>query len=143
VKSTQVKGTDNTSIENETVNVDSLDELNNRFQYVIESVGYQNKNIEVEYAEAMARKLVQEQNTRNAMYQKKFMKLFGRGSEGQFKKETTKIKPRTEDAQWHISFYSDRDKKWIEIVMRELGCRNFELYSSIDDCLAPFKKKYT
>jgi hypothetical protein len=39
--------------------------------------------------------------------------------------------------------YRERDKKWMEIVMREFGCRNFELYSSIDDCLAPFKKKYT
>jgi hypothetical protein len=77
----------------------------------------------------------------NAMYQREFLKMFGKVSKEELKKEAAKIEPRTEDAKWHISYYSDRDKLWIETVMRELGCKNFELYNSIDECLLPFKKK--
>lgn len=45
------------------------------------------------------------------------------------------------DAKWHISYYSDRDQERIELVMKKLGCRNYKLYSSINDCLEPFRKK--
>lgn len=39
-----------------------------------------------------------------------------------------------------ISYFGDMDKKWKEIVMKELGCSNYELYPSIDDCISKWKK---
>jgi hypothetical protein len=141
IRSTRVAGAGSDSKEYGKRDMDSLDELHNRLQYVIESAGYHNMDVDDEYTEAMIRKLMQEQETRNAMYQREFLKMFGKVSKEEFKKEAAKIEPRTEDAKWHISYYSDRDKLWIETVMRELGCKNFELYNSIDECLLPFKKK--
>lgn len=141
IRSSQVAGTDSDSKEYEKMDIDSLDELNNRLQYVIKSAGHNNMDVDDEYTEAMTRKLIQEQEAGNAIYQREFLKTFGKVKKEELKKEAAKIEPRTEDAKWHISYYSDRDKLWIENVMRELGCRNFELYSSIDECLLPFKKK--
>lgn len=140
VRSTQIAEADHTFQENEIIDMDSLDELHNRLQYVIESVGHRNKDVEDKYADSMVRKLEQEQAARNAMYQKEFVKLLGKEAEKEFAEEAAKGKMRTEDAKWHISYYSDRDKVWIETVMRELGCKNYELHSGIDDCLKAFRK---
>lgn len=46
---------------------------------------------------------------------------------------------RPEDAKWHISYYSEADKKRIENVMRRTGCKEFQLYPSIDECIAEFR----
>ena len=47
--------------------------------------------------------------------------------------------PRSEDAMWHITCHSDKDKLWAEAVMKELGCTKYRLYATIDECLEPFK----
>ena len=47
---------------------------------------------------------------------------------------------RNKDAVWHISYFSDQDKKRIEEVMKKAGGRNYTLYHGIDDCLAEFRK---
>lgn len=47
--------------------------------------------------------------------------------------------PRSDNAKWHISYYSDEDKEQIKKVMKRTGCNNFELYKSIDECIAEFK----
>ena len=47
--------------------------------------------------------------------------------------------PRKENARWHISYYSDEDKKRIERVMQRTGCDNFELHQGIDECIMEFK----
>ena len=47
-------------------------------------------------------------------------------------------KQRREDAKWHISYYSDNDKKRIESVMNATGCSKYELYPSIDECIRRF-----
>ena len=47
---------------------------------------------------------------------------------------------RTQDAKWYISCYSDRDKLWAETVMKEMGCKEYEIFSTIEDCLKPFQK---
>lgn len=49
--------------------------------------------------------------------------------------------PRSESAKWHISYYSDEDKKRIEKVMQRAGCDNFELHQGIDECIMEFKVK--
>jgi len=45
----------------------------------------------------------------------------------------------TSDARWHISYYSEEDRAQIESVMKKLGCTNYELYQSIDECIEPFR----
>lgn len=137
IRSTQMGGTAEEVEEAEEREKEPLDDLHNRLQFVIQSVGYGNDDVDDEYVDAAERKLQQEQAARNEMFEKAFMKMIGKKLK---KGAATEIKPRTEDAKWHISYYSDRDKTWIETVMKELGCRNFELYSSIDECLVPFKK---
>ncbi len=47
--------------------------------------------------------------------------------------------PRSNNAKWHISYYSDDDKLQIEKVMQKAGCDNFELHKGIDECIADFK----
>lgn len=136
VRSTQIPQTNNDMKEDAIIDEDPLEELFNRMQYVVEATGYDKENVEDEYAEAMARKFVQEQDARNAIYQKEFMKMLRGVSKKNLEEDAVKIKQRTEDATWHISYYSDRDKVWIETVMRELGCNNYKLYNSIDTLLA-------
>lgn len=46
---------------------------------------------------------------------------------------------RISDAKWHISYFSENDKKQIENVMQRAGCRNYELHQGIDECIAAFK----
>lgn len=38
-------------------------------------------------------------------------------------------------AKWHISYYSDKDKKRIEAVMKNYGCGCYTLYPQIDQCM--------
>lgn len=47
--------------------------------------------------------------------------------------------PRTNNAKWHISYHSDKDKKQIENVMQKAGCDNYMLYQGIYDCIKEYK----
>lgn len=46
-------------------------------------------------------------------------------------------KPATSSAgaKWHISYFSEKDKKRIEEVMKNYGCGSYTLYSQIDQCI--------
>lgn len=47
--------------------------------------------------------------------------------------------PRANNAKWHISYYSDIDRKQIENVMQRTGCENYVLFQGIDECIKEFK----
>lgn len=47
---------------------------------------------------------------------------------------------RSTDAHWHITYHSSTDKDRIENVMRKIGCNNYTLYSTIDECIKCFKR---
>lgn len=49
--------------------------------------------------------------------------------------------PRAGDARWHISCFTDDDKKHIKEVMRKIGCNNYSLYNSIEECISDFALK--
>lgn len=68
-----------------------------------------------------------------------FFDLFGKVSEKDLNKVSKKVVTRIDDASWHISYYSDKDRQWSEALMKELGCKKVNLYPSIDECLVPFK----
>lgn len=118
----------------EDTEVEAIDDLHNRMQYVINTIGYGEQASEEE-DEAIERRYRQEQEARNASFQKEFFKMIG-------KKKTERIeaKPREIDAKWHISYYGDKDKTWKEIVMKEFKCTNYELVGSIDECIEKFGK---
>ena len=50
-------------------------------------------------------------------------------------------RPRNGNAKWHISYFSDEDKKRIENVMQRTGCDNYELHHGIDECIMAFESK--
>lgn len=116
--------------------IEAMDELQNRMQYVINTVGY-GENASDEETEAIERKYRQEQDARNALFQKEFFKLIGKKKK---KDEYVEVKPREVDAKWHISYFGDKDKSWKEIVMKEFKCTNYELVGSIDGCIEKFRK---
>jgi len=122
--------------EKEEIESEPLDDLHNRMQYVINTVGYGGEALQEE-KEAVERRFKQEQDVRNAFYEKEFFKLIGKKSKHA---ESTEVKLREEDAKWHITYYGDKDKAWKEIVMREFKCTNYELVGSIDECIKGFKK---
>lgn len=124
--------------------IDSLEEFHNRLQYIINRVGYHvdESNIPQEYKEAIQRKYETEQYERSNMMQKWFLKRVTRGtSKRKLATEIERIdKPvRTEDAKWHISFYTEKDRAWKEKVMSEMCYKNYKLYPSIEECIESFK----
>ena len=42
-------------------------------------------------------------------------------------------------AKWHITCHTDESRKRVNEVMKRLGYDNYEIYSSIDDCIECFK----
>lgn len=45
---------------------------------------------------------------------------------------------RKRNATWHISYYSDSDRKRVRKVMKELRIKNYSLHATINDCIADF-----
>lgn len=127
--------------ENSKVDSQSINELHNRLQYAISHIGYNlaGQNIQSEQKESVVRKYSQEQSSRNQEFQRMFIKLLGKVNDKDVDQSETKTVHRKNDAAWHISFYSDKDRQWAETLMKELGCERVTLYSTIDECLAPFK----
>lgn len=47
----------------------------------------------------------------------------------------------SETVKWHISCYREEDKKQAEQTMKLIQNNNYSLYSSIDECIMPFRCK--
>ncbi len=47
-------------------------------------------------------------------------------------------RPCLTDARWHISYDTEEDKERIVETMERIGCENYELYGSIEECLERF-----
>lgn len=137
VNATSVHRTESAQNESEFSEIaDPVDELHNRLQYVINHVGYKNDgDITKEQEDAMLRKLESEQDAVNAEVQRSLRKIIRKRIDEK-EVEQPRIVNSTENAEWHISYYSERDRLWIEALMKELGCTNFKLYPSIEQCLA-------
>lgn len=46
--------------------------------------------------------------------------------------------PRKKNAVWHISCHTDEDRQRIQKAMKELRIKNYNLYATINDCIADF-----
>ena len=123
-------------------NLDPLGELYNRLQYAINHTSpcADHDQINEAQEESVARRFEKEQSARNQEFERIFMKFFGKPSKKSTLQAEESRSPRTEDAIWHISYYSEKDKRWAETLMDALGCKNVQLYSSIDECLKSFKE---
>lgn len=139
VRSTQIPKSSQNFVQETKMQMDPMEDLYNRIQYVVESVGYQNGDVKEQYWDAMWRKLAQEQEERNVMFRQDFMRMLHKKSVGGIGEECPELKTRTEDAKWHISYHSDKDKEWIDGLMRRLGCTNYELYHDIEGCIEEYK----
>lgn len=64
-----------------------------------------------------------------------FFGSFGSLLRGIVGKKQAEMPMRTEDAEWHISCFSDGDVSWAETVMSGLGCKNYTIHRTIDECL--------
>lgn len=53
-------------------------------------------------------------------------------------KKTVKVKVTP---TWHISYYSEADKKRIEGVMKRIHYNNYRLFPTIDECITIFREK--
>ena len=113
---------------------DNLDEMHNRINYSINRYGYRNHDVSDEQRNAVQRQLNLEQESRNNYFEQQFKKMFHLKNTQKANHISQKSTRKT-DAEWHISYYNDRDRIWIEKAMEELGSTNYKLYNSIEKCL--------
>lgn len=122
--------------------LDPLEEMQLRLEYAIQKGGYgaEEEEIESAFRDAVERQFTREMEERNQILENDFLKMMKKALKGN--KDAPRITPtaRTQDAKWYISCYSDRDKLWAETVMKEMGCKEYEIFSTIEDCLKPFQK---
>lgn len=121
---------------------DSLEALHLRMQYAIQHGGYgvRDEKIDIVQKQAVERQYKREQDERSRILEHDFHKLIQKAlnSDNQDQTVSSVSMPRTEDAMWHITCYSDKDRLWAEAVMKELGCTKYKLYNTIDECLEQF-----
>ncbi len=122
---------------------DPLEELHLRIQYAVQRFGYGTDEEEIDPAqrEAMFRQLAQEQEQDAARLRSEFRKVFKWGKEGIVSGAPTQgAAPRTKEAMWHISCFSDRDRQWAQAIMEAFEYKNVQFYPTIDSCLEPFRQ---
>lgn len=98
-------------------------------------------------AAAVRRRFLSEQEERNKKIQREYLRMLNKRMHlGYLSPQEAFLEPDDNfhrdmpGAEWHISYYSDKDYKRIEAVMKEYGCNNYTLYSSIDECISVFEK---
>lgn len=57
-----------------------------------------------------------------------------------FLEHDPKIPYDNSGTEWHISYYSEEDRKRIDTVMQSYGCENYTLHPDIAQCIETFKK---
>lgn len=95
---------------------------------------------------AVRRRYWREQEERNKKIQKEYLRMLNKRmhlgyltpAEAFLEADEETVK-NLNGAEWHISYFSDEDKKKIETVMSGFGCRNYTLHSSIEECIKGFK----
>ena len=126
--------------------LDSIDALHLMISYVILTYGSDGPHPEfdAEAAQAFAQWVYQSQkDTMWKSIQKQYRrKLFSRRKYPHRLRNLDEVLSVPHDAspaKWHITYHSENDKQRIENAMRTIGVSQYNLYSTIDDCLVPFK----
>lgn len=122
--------------------LDPMEEFHARISYAVDRYGYQHgeKQVDLRQEQIVMRRLELEQNTQREWMEKQFSRAMGMGRHWHRLKGDMfpAQEPRTEDAMWHLSYYGETDKTWKEAVLKELGCKRYELLPTIDACLEKF-----
>lgn len=123
---------------------DPMAELQARIEYAIERYGYQHGSEHIDPSQklAMARRLEMERDANQKLMEREFFRAMGkRRSRRRTKSEALPpaSRLRTEDAVWRLSYHGASDKAWKERVLQELGCKRYELFPTIDDCLEKYR----
>ena len=45
---------------------------------------------------------------------------------------------RKRNASWHVSCFSDADRKRVKKVLKDFRVKNYTMHAMIDDCIADF-----
>lgn len=97
---------------------------------------------------AVQRRYHREQEERNNKIKKEYLRMLRKKMnlkyltlEEAFLGNENRIVKKLKGAEWHISYFNEKDKEKIEKVMSEFGCQNYTLYNSIDKCIEKFKIK--
>lgn len=99
-------------------------------------------------AAAVRRRFLSEQEERNKKMRREYLRMLS-------KKLHTGHVPPSETfletdhsmagslpgAEWHISYYSDKDYKRIDEVMKNFRCNHYTLHASVEECISVFAKR--
>lgn len=121
---------------------DPMEDFMSQMEYVLSHSERTFKGVEAKEKQinAVEKEFIAEQEERNSMMQKMFLKMIGaRGKTKELHLPDTNVQKRSENAHWHISCHKPKDKKWVDMVMKELGCNSYTTYETIDECIADFK----
>ena len=121
---------------------DDIEELYLRLQYAIRHSKTSRVLSEEDPAEqdAVNRQYGLEKAAMDDEFDRLTRKKFGIDGKASDPVEETYVHKKPGGATWHISCYSDHDRKWADALMQEFGCSSYYLYSSIDDCLESMKR---
>ena len=121
---------------------DSLEDLHNRMQYIVKRYGYRVTDqgyqdygyayediMQTEELEAVNRRYALEQLVRNIHMQEQMDRVFLQRDNMADETE------RKSSAMWHVTCFTDDDRRLAEHVMTGLGCKSYRLYKTIDQCL--------
>lgn len=91
-------------------------------------------------AAAVRRRFWSEQQERNEKMEKEYLRMLKKKFHvANFSPYINLFeeKPATSSAgaKWHISYFSEKDKKRMEEVMKNYGCGSYTLYPQIDQCI--------
>lgn len=95
---------------------------------------------------AVRRRFLEEQAERNARSKKEFMRFLRKKQNGKYMSaEELGLEiddgsaESAEAPMWHVSYYSDEDKRRISEVMDMLKCEKYQLFSTIDECIGGYR----
>lgn len=134
----------------EPISFPEAEELEELIKNFVDSPYYElsrDEQIKIETA-AVRRRYLREQGERNKKIQKEYLRMLSKRlhlgyvtpKEAFLEVDEETVK-NLNGAEWHISYFSDKDKKKIEVCMSNFGCRNYILYNSIDECIKKFELK--
>lgn len=96
-------------------------------------------------AAAVRRRFLSEQEERDKKMKREYLRMLskklrvGRLSPSETFLDTDNGAIRSlSGAEWHISYYSDKDYKKINAIMKNYGCKNYSLHDSIEKCINVF-----
>ena len=98
-------------------------------------------------AAGVRRRFQEEQEERNQKIRREYLRMLNKRMHfgmltpvEAFWEHDPKIPYDNSGTEWHISYYSEEDRKRIDTVMQSYGCENYTLHPDIAQCIETFKK---